>query len=166
MSSGEFLVNLSGVLGVPGRTEHHEASANILMTESGLTISEKGSPVSISFEVECFSGGMKIRGKIEGSLTLECHICLEPFSKELSLDIEEYFAIANRGAGKTYSEECISEDVDSDDNILREGNIDLLALINDAVLTSLGMTFVCREKCKGICHGCGANLNLQECNCE
>jgi len=28
------------------------------------------------------------------------------------------------------------------------------------------MRILCREDCKGLCPGCGANLNIEPCRCE
>lgn len=44
--------------------------------------------------------------------------------------------------------------------------IDLKTIVDDAVLINFPIKFLCKEDCKGICAGCGANLNSEECKCE
>ena len=39
-------------------------------------------------------------------------------------------------------------------------------IIDDTVISDMPMTFLCREDCKGICAGCGVNLNESECKCK
>ncbi|MHB8263737.1 MAG: YceD family protein [Acidimicrobiales bacterium] len=46
------------------------------------------------------------------------------------------------------------------------GSIDLEPLIRDALLTSLPLAPLCAEDCKGLCSGCGADLNQDSCTCK
>lgn len=60
------------------------------------------------------------------------------------------------------------EDFDSDyDMILIDGDyIDLDKIVDDAVFEHLTNNILCKEECKGLCHVCGINLNVDTCNCE
>lgn len=44
--------------------------------------------------------------------------------------------------------------------------LDIRTEIRDALLLAVPMKLLCREDCKGICQGCGANLNNEECRCK
>ena len=44
--------------------------------------------------------------------------------------------------------------------------IDLGEILREEVLLAMPMKAVCDEGCKGICSGCGAELNDEECRCE
>jgi uncharacterized protein len=48
---------------------------------------------------------------------------------------------------------------------LVDGRLDLSAWARDAVALSLPERIVCRGDCRGLCAGCGANLNVEECRC-
>lgn len=38
--------------------------------------------------------------------------------------------------------------------------------IREEVLLDYPMKFLCGPECKGICFGCGVNLNIEKCKCE
>jgi uncharacterized protein len=43
--------------------------------------------------------------------------------------------------------------------------IDITGEIRDTVLLTLPMKVLCSEDCRGLCAGCGANLNSESCRC-
>ena len=45
-------------------------------------------------------------------------------------------------------------------------NLDVDQLVCNELLLSLPMKVLCREDCKGICNRCGANLNIETCDCD
>ena len=44
--------------------------------------------------------------------------------------------------------------------------IDISEMVNDTILTNMPVQFLCSEDCKGICCGCGVNLNKSACKCQ
>lgn len=44
--------------------------------------------------------------------------------------------------------------------------IDLTEDIREDILINLPYRLLCRKNCKGICFGCGQNLNLKKCSCS
>jgi uncharacterized protein len=46
------------------------------------------------------------------------------------------------------------------------GGIELADVVAEQVNLSLPMKTVCRTECRGLCPVCGANRNLQECQCS
>ncbi|MCL4433442.1 MAG: DUF177 domain-containing protein [Actinobacteria bacterium] len=57
---------------------------------------------------------------------------------------------------------------DADDGLvypITGGIIDLEPLVRDMLLTSLPLAPLCAEGCKGLCPGCGADLNHEDCAC-
>ena len=61
----------------------------------------------------------------------------------------------------------LENDVDYDDYIVVEsGVLDLDELIQEEIQLFLPSKILCTEDCKGICQKCGANLNVNECNCK
>jgi uncharacterized protein len=43
--------------------------------------------------------------------------------------------------------------------------IDLTPLIREQILLSLPLRPLCTEECRGLCAGCGVNLNKEACRC-
>lgn len=44
--------------------------------------------------------------------------------------------------------------------------VDLSKIVNDLIAISSPMNFLCTEDCKGLCAGCGVNLNDEQCKCK
>ena len=44
--------------------------------------------------------------------------------------------------------------------------VDLRAIVNDIIAMNVPVSFLCDENCKGLCAGCGTNLNDGECKCK
>ena len=90
-----------------------------------------------------------LEGEAEFTLSGSCTRCLAEttesfvakFSEEVSEDNPEGYSVVN-------------------------DKIDLKNIVDDAILVNFPINFLCKEDCKGICAGCGANLNSEECKCE
>ena len=46
-----------------------------------------------------------------------------------------------------------------------EEEVDLTPEIREDILLAMPVRFKCSEKCRGLCPGCGANLNVEKCRC-
>ena len=69
---------------------------------------------------------------------------------------------------KDYAVE-ISESVDNDipDGYpVKNDMVDLTKIVDDAIMINNPTNFLCSEDCKGICLGCGVNLNDGKCKCN
>lgn len=78
---------------------------------------------------------------------------------------EEYDAEKSVGYECVLAQERQSED--SDDIIVLEGDeVELAELARDAFILDMDTKFLCSEDCKGLCAGCGANLNCESCRCQ
>ena len=71
-----------------------------------------------------------------------CARCLEHAEHEVKQIFDLYYSSSNAG-------EYI--DVDAD--------------VREHILLEFPMKVLCFPECKGICHGCGVNLNTDECKC-
>ena len=58
------------------------------------------------------------------------------------------------------------ENTDNDDYVqIRGGKLDLDAPVCDEILLSFPMRILCSEDCRGLCAGCGVDLNREACRC-
>ena len=58
------------------------------------------------------------------------------------------------------------ENTENDDYVqIKGGKLDLDAPICDEILLSFPMRILCSDDCKGLCAGCGADLNREACRC-
>lgn len=69
---------------------------------------------------------------------------------------------------KTYTAEFEEAVSDGEDEIypLVNDTIDLAKIVDDVILMNVPVSFLCDDACKGICVGCGVNLNNGECKCK
>ena len=64
----------------------------------------------------------------------------------------------------------LAEEVQNEDNdeiiVLEEGKVDVGDLARTAFILGMDTKTLCSEDCKGLCHRCGADLNLGPCSCK
>ena len=90
-----------------------------------------------------------IDGEVSFTLTGECTRCLTKTSKEFVMEFSE------------------AVDADDEDGYpVKNDTVDLSKIVDDLVAMNLPVNFLCKEDCKGICAGCGTNLNDGECKCK
>jgi uncharacterized metal-binding protein YceD (DUF177 family) len=78
---------------------------------------------------------------VTADITMMCDYCLSPVKVDIKANVEE--------------------DVEANGT-----ELDIIPLIEEAIILSLPMSVSCVEDCKGLCHQCGTNLNNDKCNCE
>jgi uncharacterized protein len=100
-------------------------------------------------------------GDTSVKVEVECSRCLEIFELEL---IGELSFVIKTEKGKQVLSTDTNEEVIYVK--LNEPVIDLNETIRQALLLSLPIKPVCHPDCKGLCPGCGVNLNLESCDCK
>ncbi len=90
---------------------------------------------------------------VSADVSAECARCLEAINEKLTYT-------------KIYGLTQTSVSEDSEDYITTEGGVlDALDVARTLFLLNVPMRFLCREDCRGICAGCGVNLNKGDCKC-
>jgi DUF177 domain-containing protein len=102
------------------------------------------------------SGEVVVRGELRGRIGQECRRCLTAVEKELVVELTLVFGPA--------------DDLAEDDGEIRviepvEQSIDLLPHIGEELLLTVPQYAECKTECRGICPGCGINLNEDDCRC-
>ena len=83
-----------------------------------------------------------------------CDRCGEVFDKPFHLDCEYLLATE-------------LEDEENDEILLLEdGTVDLGELSREVFILNMPTKLLCREDCRGLCPGCGVNLNYEVCRCK
>ena len=99
--------------------------------------------------------GLWVTATLESNSPFTCSLCLEEYTQPLELVIDE----------ETQSAAALEEDggerLRIDDDIL-----DLTEAVRQYLEIAPPMKPLCSPGCKGICPGCGANLNDGTCGCE
>ena len=105
--------------------------------------------VTVSVTVTLSAKDAKVKGRVSYKISGECSRCLEKACCDVSEDFEAEYSLT---PGAEFP--------------IRAGVIDLTVPVEDAIVTSCPLVILCSEDCKGICFGCGANLNIENCKCK
>ena len=96
-------------------------------------------------------------GTIDGDIALPCRRCLGDASGHVSEEAHLIFAEAG------------SEDLQDDPDVYllddRKAELDLRPALREQWLLHVPGFAVCRDDCKGLCPTCGADLNVEPCDC-
>ncbi len=112
-------------------------------------------PVSVCGQVRNMAGALILTASLATTLSLVCDRCLKPFTREKRVEYETLLASQ-------------LEDEQNDDIVLldSDGTLELEGLMRDVFLLELDTKNLCSEDCKGLCSGCGADLNREPCRCK
>jgi uncharacterized protein len=99
-----------------------------------------------------------LQGCIEGEVQAVCARCLEEFARPLAREFR--FVILPRPVA--------SDDSADDEGVDHYAGdvLDLSPLVMEQALLALDSLPLCSPDCRGLCAGCGANLNREECRCK
>lgn len=97
-------------------------------------------------------GSYVLEGEVKAVLSLNCDLCLEPFTTNISFTVSEAFG----------------NDKDSEKEFwdFSDKTIDLKPVLLADILLNMPMRAVCSDDCKGLCPKCGHNLNKGDCGCD
>ena len=111
--------------------------------------------VHITGRVRNMAGAMVLSAKLSCVLSLVCDRCARPFEREKTVEYETLlaFELANG---------------ESDDIVLldKDGELELDALMEEVFLLEMDTKNLCSQDCRGLCPGCGADLNVEPCRCK
>ncbi|MEX2466347.1 MAG: DUF177 domain-containing protein [Gemmatimonadota bacterium] len=118
-------------------------------------------PVDAKFRVSVAGSGEVIaRGHVHGLLQQACRRCLEPLESTFDGDLTLVFV----------DEEEVDEESEEDATtrvmLASDSKLDLSRAVREEVFLAIEPYVVCRPECRGMCPGCGTNLNDGECTCE
>ncbi|BDF71086.1 hypothetical protein CE91St41_16870 [Oscillospiraceae bacterium] len=112
-------------------------------------------PVQVSGTVRNMADALVLEGRAQTVMDVHCDRCLKPFSKQLDVPVSTLMA-----------EELQNEENEDEIVLLENGEVDLEEVFTTAVVLSMDMQNLCSEDCKGLCSGCGVNLNEEPCRCK
>lgn len=111
-------------------------------------------PVEVDGTVRNMAGALVLSCRMSTTLNLSCDRCTKAFSEEKTVPYETLLATE-------------LEQEDSDDIVLLEDEqLDAGELLRDVFILAMDSKNLCSEDCKGLCHGCGVDLNVEQCRCQ
>ena len=111
-------------------------------------------PVLVEGQVRNIAGMLRLHFELDTTLSAVCDRCGEPFESPFHYAREYLLATE-------------LEDEENDEILLlTDGAVDVGELSREAFILNMPAKMLCREDCRGLCPGCGANLNREACRCK
>ena len=123
----------------------------------------EGETVKLVIKASYSGREVVIKGNIEASLAASCSRCLEPFIQKVNTSFIESFAVVRGSAAEETPADLAVETA----NMLTVTG-DFLYLdeyIRQLIILAEDHSPLCSPDCKGICSGCGVDLNRYSCQC-
>lgn len=103
-----------------------------------------------------------VTGRVVTRVEVECDRCLTPI--ELPVDSKFKLEYVTQADYQAQQIDELTED-DLDLTVFDGEVIDINALVIEEILLAIPDHVLCRDDCKGMCAGCGANRNSVDCGC-
>jgi uncharacterized protein len=112
-------------------------------------------------------GGIRVivTGSLSVDLTFSCDRCLEEYVFPLCSEFSVDFELLKQGEGDHQEKEHYCSETEMDVLYLDEPKIEVYEMLTQQLYIAAPDKRICSEACKGLCSGCGANLNISACNC-
>ncbi len=119
-------------------------------------------PPSIEVSLEYYKSGRELffRGRLEGVIEGRCARCVEDYR----FPIEKSFNFVLTPEPLSPKNKELNRD-ELGLSFYSAQEIDLYPFIREQVLLALPTRPLCKDGCRGLCGGCGANLNYEICRC-
>ena len=146
-------LNVNKLLHTPDSRQDFQFSLDLSDLEFGgsCPVSE---PVNVEGQIRNQAGVLHCDMTARTTLHCICDRCAEPFSEDKAVPFSCILA-----------EERQFDD-DEDIVLLEQDEVDLGDLARSAFILGMDTKFLCSPDCKGLCAGCGVNLNFAPCRCK
>ena len=149
-----MLLDVSQILRNQGEILDFEEKISLDNDEFKSQRIEFKAPAYVKGTVKNVGGVLVLEMKVSGSFNAVCDRCLKEITGKVEFLDEQSFVKSE------------SEEKGEDALVLTDKKIDLCDLVIKGIFANLPSKNLCSEDCKGICHKCGADLNLEECKCK
>jgi uncharacterized protein len=153
-------IELASLESGKGTFAHAYAEGELVLEEDRLRLAQ--SP-TVSGEIRRADRRAHIKGRVVGGVQIECGRCLTwielPVDSNFKLEYvtqEDYLA--------QQADELTEDDLDL--TVFDGEIIDIDALVTEEILLTVPDHILCKDDCKGICPGCGADRNSVDCGCK
>ena len=112
-------------------------------------------PVHVEGQVRNRAGALELKARLDTVLSLICDRCAKPFQREKAVEYETLLAF-----------ELANGESDDIVELSQDGELELDELMLEVFLLEMDTKNLCSQDCKGLCPGCGADLNTEQCRCK
>ena len=135
-------------------------------------MAEKGecefqAPVKAYLKAQRIQDIVEVAGSVETAASLPCSRCLQPFEIQLKSIFELTFTPQPTDVREEPELQEIQLNAEDMGFVYFQGDrINLKNTIQEQVVMEFPLKALCRRDCKGLCSNCGANLNIESCDCD
>ena len=148
-----MLLNVQRIINAPGERIDFQFELDLSDVDFG-GLYPAQEPVVVTGDVRNTAGMLLLQFSASTVLRSVCDRCLKQFDNPKSVRCE--YLLAEK-----------LEDEDSGEIILLEdGAVDVGDLARTAFILEMDTKTLCSEDCKGLCPGCGVDLNQGSCTCK
>lgn len=114
------------------------------------------SPLNIKGIIRNTGRLLELKAEISTRVSTDCARCLADVEIPIKMEVTAVLM----------TEDQRTWDDDYDSFVIEDGQVDLVELASSEILQFIPIQPLCSEDCKGLCSGCGVNLNEESCACE
>ena len=150
-----MLLGLSKIIDCPGQSVAFSDSIDLSDLQYG-TCKPVTEPVLASGTVRNTAGVLMMQGLITTTIHGVCDRCTESFTRDVEIPIDVVLVTE------------LADEENEDEGVfnLVGDSADLEEIIRTVFVLNMDSRLLCDPDCKGICGGCGKNLNHEDCICQ
>ena len=148
-------LGLSQIIDRPGESISYSAVVDLSDLQCGncFPVTE---PVLASGTVRNTAGVLVMKGMITTCIHGTCDRCATAFDRDMEIPIDAVLVT-----------ELANEENEDEWVFTLEGDsADLEDIVRTIFVLNMDSKLLCSDDCKGLCCGCGRNLNYETCSCE
>ncbi|ATX82329.1 Uncharacterized metal-binding protein YceD, DUF177 family [Mariprofundus ferrinatatus] len=100
----------------------------------------------------------RLCGEWRAVIARECSRCNAAFSWQVTGQTERQFQLGREPVDDESGVDC--------EYIAPPGEVNLVDVLREDIWLAWKADVICSETCKGLCQGCGSNLNSEACKCK
>ena len=150
-----MLLGLAKIIECPGASVDYSTSLDLSDLRYGncFPVTE---PVLASGTVRNTAGVLVMKGMITTTIHGVCDRCACDFDRDVEIPIDAVLVT-----------ELVNEENEDEWVFTLEGDsADLDDIVRTIFVLNMDSKLLCSDDCKGLCCGCGKNLNFETCSCE
>ncbi|MBR2895841.1 MAG: DUF177 domain-containing protein [Oscillospiraceae bacterium] len=148
-----MLLNVKKIINAPGEKIDFQFALDLSHVDFGGRYPAQN-PVVVTGDVRNVAGMLLLQFTAETTLNAVCDRCLEEFESPKCV----------------HHETMVADELEDEDNdeilLLEDGVINVGELAETVFILEMDSKTLCSEDCKGLCPGCGVNLNQGSCVCK
>jgi len=108
--------------------------------------------------LERIGGQFRLSGEWQGAMKRSCGRCNAEFDWQMSGQTEREYMLGAAPADEESESDC--------EYVMPPGELNLVDVLREDVWLAWKAGVICSDSCKGLCQGCGVNLNRVACQCK